>query len=338
MKLDRGTGKRMLEAALPTLDALQEPIAVRLEAVQNDLAAMVEADFGAVNEVSDYLLSARGKLLRPTLVLLCNAVGGRLAPEAVRLAAVVELMHVATLVHDDAVDHSPERRGMPTVNSRWSHQVAVIMGDYLYSRALVEVTKLGRVEAVRLLADASNRMSIGEMRQLAAHDALGATEDDYYLLCDSKTASLISAACELGALYGQPAYRRQLAAYGRDLGMAFQITDDLLDYTQTADVTGKPSGLDLREHKVTLPLISALPKLDPRARAAVEDVFSDPHPSEDKIDHVVRLVREAGGLAYAELRARDFADAAKGRLSALPDDPAVRILDKAVDFVVGRRK
>lgn len=328
----------MLEAALPTLEALQEPIGERLEAVQKDLAAMVEADFGAVNEISDYLLSARGKLLRPTLVLLCNAVGGKPAPEAVRLAAVVELMHVATLVHDDAVDHSPERRGMPTVNSRWSHQVAVIMGDYLYSRALVEITRFNSVEAVRLLADASNRMSIGEMRQLAAHDALGASEEDYYLLCDSKTASLISAACELGAMYGEPKYRGALAAYGRDLGMTFQITDDLLDYTQTADITGKPSGLDLREHKVTLPLIAALPTLDRGARAVVDDVFMDPHPSGDKIDEVVRLVREAGGLAYAEKRARDFAEAARGSLSALPDGPVVRVLDQAVDFVVGRRK
>ena len=328
----------MLDAAVPTLEGLQEPIAVRLAEVQGELAAMVEADFGAVNEVSDYVLSAQGKLLRPTLVLLCNAVGGRPAPEAVRLAAVVELMHVATLVHDDAVDHSPERRGMPTVNSRWSHQVAVIMGDYLYSRALVEIARLGQIEAVRLLADASNRMSIGEMRQLAAHDALGANENDYFLLCDRKTASLISAACELGAMYGEPLHRRTLAAYGRDLGMTFQITDDLLDYTQTADITGKPSGLDLREHKVTLPLIAALPELDAADRSVVKDMFADPHPSEDKIDRVVKLVREVGGLEYAQRRARDYADAAKERLNALPDEPAVRILDHAVDFVVGRSK
>ncbi|MCL7971912.1 MAG: polyprenyl synthetase family protein [marine benthic group bacterium] len=328
----------MLDAAIPTLEGLQQPIARRLASVQDELAAMVEADFGAVNEVNDYLLSARGKFLRPTLVLLCNEVGGRPAPEAVRLAAVVELMHVATLVHDDAVDHSPERRGMPTVNSRWSHQVAVIMGDYLYSRALVEITSMGRIEAVHLLADASNRMSIGEMRQLAAHDALGATEDDYYLLCDRKTASLISAACELGAMYGTPEHAAALAGYGRDLGMTFQITDDLLDYTQTAEVTGKPSGLDLREHKVTLPLIAALPELGPSERSAVEDVFEDPQPSDEKIQRVVRLVREAGGLDYARQKARDYADAARLRLADLPDEPAVRILDQAVDFVVGRSK
>lgn len=328
----------MLDATIPTLEALQDPIASRLAQVQGELTAMVEADFGAVNEVSEYLLSARGKMLRPTLVLLCNAVGGKPAPEAVRLAAVVELMHVATLVHDDAVDHSPERRGMPTVNSRWSHQVAVIIGDYLYSRALVEITAMGRIEAVHLLADASNRMSIGEMRQLAAHDALGASEDDYYLLCDRKTASLISAACELGAMYGEAAHREALAAYGRDLGMTFQITDDLLDYNQTADVTGKPSGLDLREHKVTLPLIAALPRLDAAGRAAVDDVFADPLPTKDKIDGVVELVRDAGGLEYARHKARDYAVAAKRRLRALPEEPAVQILDQAVDFVVGRSK
>jgi len=328
----------MLDAAIPTLEGLQEPIASRLAMVQAELEGMVEADFGVVNEVSDYVLSARGKMLRPTLVLLCNAAGGNPAPEAVRLAAVVELMHVATLVHDDAVDHSPERRGMPTVNSRWSHQVAVIMGDYLYSRALVEVTRLGRIEAVRLLADASNRMSIGEMRQLAAHDALGATEEDYYLLCDRKTASLISAACELGSMFGEPAYRSQLALYGRDLGMTFQITDDLLDYTQTPDVTGKPSGLDLREHKVTLPLIAALPALDTAGRSRVEEVFADPHPSKEQIDRIVELVREAGGLEYAKQKARDYAAAAKSRLDTLPDEPAVRVLEHAVDFVVGRSK
>ena len=328
----------MLEAAVPTLETLRQPVAERLKAVQRDLAAMVEADFGAVNEVSDYLLSARGKFLRPTLVLLSNEVGGRPVQEAVRLAAVVELMHVATLVHDDAVDHSPERRGMPTVNSRWSHQVAVIMGDYLYSRALVEITGLGRLEAVRLLADASNRMSIGEMRQLAAHDALEASEQDYYLLCDSKTASLISAACQLGAMYGSAEYQEDLGAYGRDLGMAFQITDDLLDYTQTADVTGKPSGLDLREHKVTLPLIAALPRLDREARRAVEDVFADAHPSDRKIQRVVGIVADAGGLAYAERKAREYAEAARARLRALPHEPAVRILDRAVDYVLGRSR
>lgn len=328
----------MLEAALPTLRSLQEPVEDRLIQVRHRLAAMVEADFGAVNEISEYLLTARGKLLRPTLLLIANEVGGAPSREAVSLAAIVELMHVATLVHDDAVDHSPERRGMPTVNSRWSHQVAVIMGDYLYSRALVEVTRLGRLEAVGLLANASNRMSVGEMRQLAAHDALGATENDYYLLCDAKTASLMSAACELGAMFGCSAHRSAMRGYGRELGMTFQITDDLLDYTEPSSITGKPSGLDLREHKVTLPLIASLPGMDAIGRSVVEDLFRDPHPSDDKISAVVALVEEAGGLAYATAKARYFAEAAKEHLENMPDEQPVQLLAQVVDFVMERRK
>jgi octaprenyl-diphosphate synthase len=329
----------MLKAALPTLATLQAPVLERLQAMERELHGMVTADFGAINEVSEYLFARRGKYLRPTLLLLCSEIGGRARDEAVTLAAIVELMHVATLVHDDAVDHSPKRRGMPTVNERWSHQVAVIMGDYLYSRALVEVTRLGDVEAIALLANASNRMSIGEMRQLAAHDALEATVEDYYSLCECKTASLMSAACELGALVGEERYREALGGYGRDLGMAFQVVDDLLDYTVSSAVTGKPKGLDLKEHKVTLPLIAALPRLKADERRRVEALFSDPEPDDEAVGDVIDLVRAAGGLDEARAVAREFAASAGSRLEGLPDaDPAVAILRLTVDFVLERQK
>jgi len=328
----------MLEAALPSLATLRGPVADRLQDVEETISDLVQADFGPVNEVSAYLLKSRGKLLRPTLLLVCNEVGGMRSREAVRLGAIVELMHVATLVHDDAVDHSPQRRGMPTVNSRWSHQVAVIMGDYLYSRALVEVTRLDDIEAVQLLASASNRMSIGEMRQLVAHDALQATEDDYYLLCDCKTASLISATCELGSLVGDDRFREPLARYGRALGMTFQITDDLLDYSRSDDITGKPGGLDLAEHKVTLPLIAALREMGSTDRAVVEDLFDDPAPSPDKIAATSAIVEAEGGLDYAQRRAAAYADAARQELAGLPDEPATHLLAMAVDYVLERQR
>lgn len=328
----------MLEAALPTLETLQQPVQDRLRRMETVLHEFVEADFGPINEVSDYLLTARGKYLRPTLLLLTNEVGGAPDQRAERLAAIVELMHVATLVHDDAVDHSPRRRGMPTVNQRWTHQVAIIMGDYLYSRALLEVTRSGPPEAVAILAAASNQMSIGEMRQLAAHDALGATEEDYYRLCACKTASLMSAACELGALAGTARHQQALAAYGRDLGMAFQIVDDMIDYTVPSDITGKPRGLDLREHKVTLPLIAALPELTGSERALVESLFADPEPADDAVTEVADLVRGAGGLDYARNRAAEYARSAAERLDSIPEDPFVRILRLTVEFVLERQK
>ena len=328
----------MLEAALPSLSTLHGPVADRLRGVEETMSGLVRADFGLVNEVSAYLLKSRGKLLRPTLLLVCNEVGGTPSARAVHLGAIVELMHVATLVHDDAVDHSPRRRGMPTVNSRWSHQVAVIMGDYLYSRALVEVTRLGDIEAVQLLANASNRMSIGEMRQLVAHDALQATEEDYYLLCDCKTASLISATCEIGALAGNAAYREPLARFGQALGMTFQITDDLLDYSRADDITGKPGGLDLAEHKVTLPLIAALRQMDGTDLAVIDDLFEDPSPSSEKITAASAIVEAAGGLDYAQQRAAAYADAARQELADLPDEPAVHLLAMAIDYVLERQR
>jgi hypothetical protein len=188
---------------------------------------------------------------------------------------------------------------MPTVNALWSHQVAIIMGDYLYSRSITEITRLGEIEPIRVLADAANAMTVGEMRQLSSHDALDFGEDDYYRLIDSKTASLMAAACELGALTGAPEHRERLRTFGRELGLAFQIADDLLDYTADSEQTGKPSGLDLREHKVTLPLIAALPRLSAAERDDVEELFRAAEPTDEQIARVMELVGVHGGLDYA---------------------------------------
>ncbi|MFQ5689286.1 MAG: polyprenyl synthetase family protein [Gemmatimonadota bacterium] len=328
----------MLEATSVALDAVRDPIRDRLRLVEDELQAMVPADFEAVDEVGAYLLSARGKLFRPTILLLSNEIDGTPSSAAVKLGAIVELMHVATLVHDDAVDHSVRRRGMPTVNARWTHQVAIIMGDYLYSRALVEISSLAEVEMIQILARTSNRMTIGEMRQLISYDALGYSRRDYYLLCEYKTASLMAAASELGALAGAPAYRRTLRSFGFHLGMAFQVTDDLLDYTSPASITGKPGGQDLREHKVTLPLISALPEMTAGERNLVERLFADPLPSEAMVSEVIEAVQRGGGLAAARSEAAVFAERARQSLEALPSGPALDALRIAVDYVVERER
>lgn len=330
----------MLEAAPPALQTFREPVAERLDAVRDRIAGIVEPEFEALDRVAEHLLSMKGKLLRPTLLLLCNEVGGEPADEeeAVTLAAVVEMVHVATLVHDDAVDHSVRRRGRPTVNARWTHQVAVILGDFLYSRAVTEIARLGDVEAIELLASAANRMTVGEMRQLTAHDALDFGEEDYRLLCECKTASLMATACELGALFGTPAHRDALRGYGHRLGMAFQVTDDLLDYTGSAGQTGKPSGQDLREHKVTLPLIAALREMNGDERERVERLFDDPEPSDEMVDEVRALVERRGGLDYARRRAASYVAEARTRLEGLPAGPALEALDRTAEFVQGRRR
>jgi octaprenyl-diphosphate synthase len=325
---------------LPTtsvqLDEIRHPVRDALGDVEQTLIGMIPSGFESLDEVGAYLFARSGKLFRPTLLLLSDAIGGGRSEHAVKLGAIVELLHVATLVHDDAVDHSAKRRGMPTVNDRWTHQVAIIAGDYLYSRAVIEVTALGELEPISILANTANQMTIGEMRQLVLHDGLDFTRADYDRLCECKTASLISAACELGAMAGAPEHRAALKSYGYHLGMAFQMIDDLLDYASPTEVTGKPSGQDLLEHKVTLPLIQALGRMDATERALVVALFEDPEPSEDAVDQIVALVERLGGLDDARVEARAEADRARDWLSGLPEGEALTALNLAVDYVVER--
>ena len=326
------------QAAGVTLADVQRPVVGQLDAVTQALHAMVAADFPLIQEVNGHLLQMKGKMFRPTLTLLAAAASGNQDPRAIRLGAVIELIHLATLVHDDSVDHSVLRRGMPTVNALFSHQISVIMGDYLYSRAIIELVRLDDLEPLRVLSRVTNEMTVGEMRQLAQYDALAFREEDYEVTIRSKTATLLSAACESGALRAEPAVRESLRAYGDALGMAFQITDDLLDYTGAETVTGKPTGLDLREHKVTLPLIAALPSMTPAERESVRRLFATPAPGDDQVAVIVELVERYGGLIYARERATHYAQQAEAALDVLPPSDARDALQGAITYAVERRR
>lgn len=332
----KGAGAPALDPGRPTLASIQGPVESDLDRVMDELRRIVVSDFGMIEEVNDYLLMVRGKLFRPTLTLLSHRLGGHHDARAVTLAGVVELVHLATLVHDDAVDHSVLRRGQPTVNALWTHQVAIIMGDYLYSRAITELAGVGSMEAVQVMARAANEMSVGEMRQLTSYDALEFTEDDYVRLIESKTASLMSAACELGAIVGETRFRAPLARFGHALGMAFQIADDLLDYTGTEAVTGKPSGHDLREHKVTLPLVGAMARASRPEMNEIRALFGEAEPDDDQIAQVVAIVRDLGGLDYAARRAAEYAESAEEILDSLESGPELESLRAAVAYATRR--
>lgn len=329
-------GARAVRAPAGQLSEIQAPVRERLDQVAAELQRVVVADFPMMEAITTHLLQMKGKMFRPTLTLLASAVEGRPDPRAIPLAAVVELVHLATLVHDDSVDHSTLRRGMPTINALFTHQISVIMGDFLYSRAVVELVRVGDMAPLQVLAHATNQMTIGEMRQLTALDALRFSEEDYDALIDAKTASLLSAACEIGAIAGAAQHRRTLARYGLQLGMAFQIVDDLLDYTADPSTTGKPTGLDLREHKVTLPLIHALRNMSPGDRAVVERLFAESEPDDDLIANVIAIVEERGGLEYARRRGERFADEAAEALSELPESRATVALRDAIAYVMER--
>lgn len=320
------------------LYAIQELVQEDLDLVAAELSRIIVSDFELIDQVNEHLFLTRGKLFRPTLLLLSSQIDAEASDEALTLAAVVELVHLATLVHDDAVDHSVLRRGLPTINVAWTHQVAIIMGDYLYSRGVTELAKLGNLPALEVLARAANEMAIGEMRQLTSYDALSFGEDDYYRLIASKTASLMSAACEMGALAGASDKRTQLAAYGNHLGMAFQIADDLLDYTACETTTGKPRGQDLREHKVTLPLVGALSHTTKSEYREIRTFFDSTDPSEQEITRVIGIVEERGGLEYARIHADRCGQLAHTALIGLSEGPAVGALRDAVSWVVERQQ
>ena len=320
-----------------TLRQIQSPVHDGLRAVVDEMWRIVATDNPLVTDVNAHLLLAKGKMVRPTLLLLSSHVDGSPEPRASSLAAVAELIHLATLVHDDAVDHSVMRRGQPTINALFSHQVSVIMGDFLYSRALSELVRLGDMEPLAVFTAASNALTLGEMRQLAALDALAFSEDDYDTLIESKTASLFAAACEVGSLCGAQRFRSALTRFGQRLGMAFQVADDLLDYTEAQETTGKPTGLDLREHKVTLPLIYALRTMSPAARRRVDALFANSDPDDTLIAEVVGIVREEGGLEYARRRGEDFAQEAETALNELPESAYRSSLAETIGYVMDRR-
>ncbi|HEV2018569.1 MAG TPA: polyprenyl synthetase family protein [Gemmatimonadaceae bacterium] len=328
-----------MKGAVPrgvSLQAIQFPVRAKLDDVSRAMATIVASEMPLVGQVSAHLLAMRGKLFRPTLLLLSSQLEDAAEDQAVTLAAALELIHLATLVHDDAVDHSALRRGMPTVNALFSHQISVIMGDFLYSTALTHLVGLGDLKALEVLTRASTEMTLGEMRQLAVTEPLQFTEGEYYDLIRSKTASLMRTACELGALSGARSHCEAVGDFGENLGMAFQITDDLLDYREVKETTGKPSGLDLREHKVTLPLIHALREMSPASRKEVERLFERETVTDDEIAAIVQIVADSGGFEYARQRGEEFAERAHDALSDLPDTVARRSLSASISYVMER--
>lgn len=319
-----------------TLEAVQAPVREVLQAVLAEMERSVTRDVPLLATAARHLLAMKGKMFRPTLVLLASQTDDAPLARAVTTASAVELVHLATLVHDDAVDRSALRRGMPTINSLFNDQISVIMGDYLYSIALTQLVALGDMRPLQALIDASTQMTVGELRQLSTTEPLGFSEEDYEFLIRAKTASFIAAACRCGAMCGAERHIQALAEYGDALGMAFQITDDLIDYTELTETTGKPSGSDLRERKVTLPLIAALRTMSPTGRARVNALFQSTEPADSDVDAVATIVVEARGLDYARRRGEEYADRARSALDRLPPTAARDALGAAISYVMER--
>jgi octaprenyl-diphosphate synthase len=291
-----------------------------------------------IPQVTAHLIEAGGKRLRPILTLATARLCGYRGPFHVHLAATVEFIHTATLLHDDVVDESSRRRGRPTANLLWDNKSSVLVGDYLFSRSFQLMVETGSLRVMDILANASATIAEGEVLQLTAAQDLATTENIYLQVVRGKTAALFSAATEVGGVIaGAPEDQvRALFTYGDALGVAFQIVDDLLDYGGSSAAIGKNTGDDFRERKLTLPVIKAVAQASDEERSFWVRVIEKGDQQDGDLDRALQIMDRHGAMAAARADALRYADQARLALSVLPDDPLRGMLEDLADFVVSR--
>jgi len=324
--------------AIASVPDLYAPIAAELEEVERILVRVLRSRYPAVAEVVDHVRHYRGKRLRPVLLLFTARACGRVTPAHPVLGAVVEMIHTATLVHDDVLDGASVRRHVATVNARWGNQTSVLLGDYLFTHAFHLASTLDDVRACRLIGLATNRVCEGEMCQGLQRGNFELTEDEYVDVIDGKTAELIACCCHLGALYsGAPeAVVQSLARYGRYVGLAFQIADDLLDLIGEEQSAGKSLGTDLEQQKLTLPLIHLLQQGPAALAGKARQLLTGDAPGPRQRELLRPALQESGSLDYARSRAEDYAARARRELACLPAGSYRTILEALTERVVHR--
>jgi octaprenyl-diphosphate synthase len=316
---------------------LYAPIARDLEAVERIYAQTVASQKPALNRLLAHLDQYRGKRLRPALLLLTAHACGRVAPAHHVLGAVVEMVHTATLVHDDVLDEAGLRRHVPTVNAGWGNKASILLGDYLFTHAFHLSSTIGDARACELIGEATNRVCEGELHQTLERGNLHLTEDDYFAIIDGKTAALTACCCRLGALYAgaEAEAVERLANYGRLLGMAFQVADDLLDLTGYEDTAGKTLGTDLQQQKLTLPLIHMLERVPADEADRLRQVLRN---GSTMRSAVATALEWTDSVAYARERAEAFAAEAAGELDCLPPSECRELLQALTHWAVRREK
>ncbi|MGB2958411.1 MAG: polyprenyl synthetase family protein [Bacteroidota bacterium] len=321
------------------LKEITQPVLNQLETFEDVFKDSMRSKVGLVDLVARYIIRQKGKKVRPILVLLSAEVCGGITEKTYRGATLVEILHTATLVHDDVIDGSDTRRGIASINAVWKNKIAVLMGDYLLARGLLLSLDHDDFRFLKITSGSVRRMSEGEIHQIQRSRKLNLDEEDYLEIIGDKTASLISTCCEIGAASASddPEKARLLREYGENVGLAFQIRDDMLDFTGRKSITGKPTGLDLSEKKLTLPLIHAFTKASRKEKSEILSMIRNGG-KKMKVKRVVEFVSAHGGLEYAAERARDFAASATERLTMFPDSPSKRSLESFARFVVSREK
>lgn len=320
------------------IDTIKGPIEEELKAFERHFREATRSQVSLLDKITYYIVRRKGKQVRPMFVFLSARLCGEVTESTYNAASLVELLHTATLVHDDVVDDSFERRGFFSINALWKNKIAVLVGDYLLSQGLLLALNNGEFRQLQIVSNAVREMSEGELLQMEKARRLDIEESVYYDIIKGKTASLIAAACAAGAASatGDEAVIERMRDFGEKIGMSFQIRDDLFDFG--TDDVGKPLGIDIKEKKLTLPLIYALQQARPSEKRQMLNLIRRYHDREDKVREVIDFVRASGGLDYAREKMYTYRHKAFELLYTFPESPVRQALEELVTYVTDRKK
>ncbi|MFH1757785.1 MAG: polyprenyl synthetase family protein [Pseudomonadota bacterium] len=314
-------------------------VAEEMKAVETEMAKNLLSEITMIPTVSRYLIASGGKRFRPILLLLCAHLCGYHGPRAAPLASTIEYIHTATLLHDDVVDRAFVRRGMASANSVWGNGASVLVGDFLFTKSFSLIVQDGNLRILEVVSGATTRMAEGEVMQLVKMGDPAITEKEYYYVVTNKTAVLISAACQMGGILGTASSdkERALADFGLNLGIAFQLMDDTLDYISAKETLGKAIGQDFNEGKITLPLIQVLKVCSPAEKERLGQIIRDRDRREGDLEYVMKVVKDCGGIEYTMQAAENFIGKAKSSLLSFPPSREKEALQTLADYAIRRK-
>lgn len=321
-----------------TVEEIRSSIQTEMDSFEEYFLNAMKSDVDLLNKVTHFMVKKKGKQIRPMFVFLVAKMLGKVEKSTYDAATLVELLHTATIVHDDVVDDAHERRGYFSVNALWKNKIAVLVGDYMLSKILLISIENKDVDMLNVISKVVKEMSEGELLQIEKARLLNITEEVYFDIIRKKTASLISACCETAALsVNREDFREKMRRFGEYIGMAFQIKDDIFDYG-LGDHIGKPTGNDIREQKLTLPLIYTLNVLEADKKRKMVNILKNHYTNSKKIQEIVKLVIESGGIRYAEEEMRKFVSKALFEIEDIPESREKEILISLVHYTIERIK
>ena len=321
------------------ISEIKYPIKEEMKLFEKKFKNSLQSKVPLLDRIMHYIIKRKGKQMRPMFVFLTSKMFGEMNEKCYRAASLIELLHTATLVHDDVVDEANLRRGYFSVNALWKNKIAVLVGDFLLSKGLLLSVENEDFDLLKIVSSAVKDMSEGELLQIEKARRLDIKEEIYFEIIRKKTAVLISSCCACGssAMNESEETIEKLAFFGEKVGIAFQIKDDLFDYTQSK-LIGKPTGIDIREQKMTLPLIYTLNTVDKKTRGEIINTVKNHHKNEEKVAELIQLVKNTGGLEYAEKVMLEYQKEALMLLESFPENEARKSLQKLVKYVIDREK